>query len=453
MSTSNPNPFLHDQAQLRTVVHELLSRARASGASDAVAEVSESSGLSVSVRLGELETIERTRDRSASIAVYKGSRRGFATTSDLSDSALQEAVSRALDLANHTAEDPFSALPDEDDLAHQTPDPALFYPWALTAERATEIALSAESAAREASPLIQNTEGASVYSHHSHFFLANTRDFEGGYAHSRHGFWVAPIARQADYMQRDDWSSSGRDPSGLADPEAVGRYAAQRALSRLGARAIPTGTYPVLFDAPIAAGLVSSLARALSGGALYRKASFLVDSLGTQVFPDHINLEDNPFVEKGIGSVPFDEEGVRVQRRQIIRDGIVEGYFLSTYSARKLGMRTTGNSGGSHNLVLTSRLTNPSDQLPQMLRKLHTGLFVTEVMGQGVNGLTGDYSRGVFGYWVNCGEIVHPVEEVTIAGNLRDMFRGVVALGADAYVQGSRATGSLLIDRMTIAGC
>ena len=299
---------------------------------------------------------------------------------------------------------------------------------------------------------ITNSEGAGVSAQQSHFFSAHTHGFRGGYASSRHSLSVAPIAGKGNDMQRDYWYSSERNARDLAAPEAVGRYAAERALSRLKSRKIGTRQCPVLFESPLAAGLLGSLTQALSGGALYRKTSFLVDSLGKPVLPKHIDVLEDPFIIGGKGSSPFDEEGVRVQARKVVDAGRVAGYFLSTYSARKLGMRTTGNAGGSHNLTLRSRLTRAGDDLDEMLRKLGTGLFVIELMGQGVNYVTGDYSRGASGFWVENGRIAYPVQEITIAGNLREMFLGLQAVGADAYTYGSKTVGSVLIDRMTVAG-
>ena len=286
----------------------------------------------------------------------------------------------------------------------------------------------------------------------SHFYAGNSRGFRGGYASSRHSLSVSPIAGKGAHMQRDAWYSSMRDARALASPEAVGRYAAERALSRLHGRKVATAEVPVLFESTLAAGLLGGLVQATSGGALYRKATFLHDSLGQAVLPAHIDVHEDPHVLVGKGSAPFDDEGVITRARQVVDHGVLQGYFLSTYSARKLGMRSTGNAGGSHNLTLSSRLTQPTDDLKAMLRKLHRGLFVVELMGQGVNYVTGDYSRGAAGFWVDNGEIVHPVEEVTIAGNLRDMLKGIVAVGADVYTTGSKTLGSVLIDRMTLAG-
>jgi PmbA protein len=299
---------------------------------------------------------------------------------------------------------------------------------------------------------IANSEGAGVSAQQAHFWSGNSRGFRGGYPSSRHYLSVSPIAGKGRDMQRDGWYTSMRDAGELSAPEAVGRYAAQRALSRLKSHSVATAQVPVLFESTVAAGLLGAYVQATSGGSLYRKTSFLVDSLGQQVMAKHIDITEDPHLLKGKGSAPFDDEGVRTRARSVVQGGVVQGYFLSSYSARKLGMRTTGHAGGSQNLAMTSRLTQRGDDLDAMLRKLGRGLFVTELMGQGVNYVTGDYSRGATGFWVEDGRIVHPVHEVTIAGNLRDMFKGIVAIGADVYTQGSKAVGSVLVRRMKLAG-
>ena len=444
--------FSYSRAFFEELVDTALAHAKKLGATDAGAEASEGSGLSVSVRKGELETVERNRDKSLGVTVYLGQRRGNASTSDFSRAAIEQTVQAAYDIARFTAEDAVAGLPDEADVATEQRDLDLFHPWPITSEQAAELALACEHAALAVDKRITNSEGAGVSAQQSHFFSAHTHGFRGGYASSRHSLSVAPIAGKGNDMQRDYWYSSERNARDLAAPEAVGRYAAERALSRLKSRKIGTRQCPVLFESPLAAGLLGSLTQALSGGALYRKTSFLVDSLGKPVLPKHIDVLEDPFIIGGKGSSPFDEEGVRVQARKVVDAGRVAGYFLSTYSARKLGMRTTGNAGGSHNLTLRSRLTRAGDDLDEMLRKLGTGLFVIELMGQGVNYVTGDYSRGASGFWVENGRIAYPVQEITIAGNLREMFLGLQAVGADAYTYGSKTVGSVLIDRMTVAG-
>ncbi|MCL1962127.1 MAG: metalloprotease PmbA [Desulfovibrionaceae bacterium] len=455
--TSTPLPgFSYSRAFFEDLVDAALAHAKKLGATDAAAEASEGSGLSVSVRQGALETVERNRDKSLGVTVYVGQRRGNASTSDFSRPAIERTVQAAHDIARFTAEDPASGLPDDADIATDQPDLQLLHPWPVTSEQAAGMALACERAAFAVDRRITNSEGASVSAQQSHFFSAHTHGFRGGYASSRHSLSVAPIAslpgKGGGDMQRDYWYSSMRDARQLASPEAVGRYAAERALSRLQSRKIATRECPVLFESPLAAGLLGAFVQAVSGGALYRKTTFLVDSLGQPVFPGHIDIDEDPFVPGGKGSSPFDEEGVRVQRRKVVDGGRVQGYFLGTYSARKLGMKTTGNAGGSHNLTFTSRRTQPGDDLPAMLRKLGTGLFVTELMGQGVNYVTGDYSRGASGFWVQNGQIAYPVQEITIAGNLRDMFMGIEAVGADAYNYGAKTIGSVLVGRMKVAG-
>ena len=444
--------FPHTQDQLAELVSEVLKVARQRGASDCAAEVSEGSGLSVSVRKGQVETIEQNRDKGLGVTVYLGQRKGHASTSDFSRKALHDTVQAALDIARYTAEDECAGLPDADVIERAPRDLDLFHPWPIQAPEAIALARRAEASAFAVAPAISNSEGASVTAQHSQFMLANSRGFLGGYPYSRHSLWVAPIAKQGQDMQRDDWYSSERDSARLADPEALGRYAAQRALARLGARKLSTRTCPVLFEAPLATGLLGSLVQALSGGALYRRSSFLLDSLGQQVLASHVNLEENPNLRGASGSAPFDEEGVRTQARQVVRRGVIQGYFLSSYSARKLGMKTTGNAGGSHNLRLSSESTAPGDDFAAMLKRMGTGLLVTELMGQGVNYVTGDYSRGASGYWVENGVIAYPVEEVTIAGNLKQMLRQIVAIGSDEIVRGTKKTGSILIESMTLAG-
>ncbi|QBK06042.1 metalloprotease PmbA [Hylemonella gracilis] len=459
--TTPQSGFSYSRATFESLVDQALDHAKKLGASAAGAEVSEGCGLSVSVRQGELENVERNRDKSLGVTVYLGQRRGNASTSDFSPAAIAQTVQAAYDIARFTAEDPVAGLPDADDVvgvAESGRDLDLFHPWAVTSEQAADIARATEAAAFKTDKRITNSEGASVSAQQSHFFSAHQAmddgapGFRGGYASSRHTVSVSPIAGRGDGMQRDYWYSSQRHPDELAAPEAIGRYAAERALSRLKARKISTREVPVLFESPLAAGLLGALVQALSGGALYRKSSFLLDSLDRQVLPEHIELLEDPFIARGKGSSPFDEEGVRVKARKVIEAGRVQGYFLSSYSARKLGMKTTGNAGGSHNLTLTSRLTQPGDDLDAMLRKLGTGLFVTDLMGQGVNYVTGDYSRGASGYWVENGRIAYPVEEITIAGNMKDMLLGIEAVGADAYNYGAKTVGSILLNRLKVAG-
>lgn len=444
--------FSHEESHLQQIAQLMLAQARERGASDAAVEVSETCGLSVNVRMGDTETLEQTRDRVAGVTVYVGQRRGNASTSDLGEQALADTVQRALDIARYTAEDTASGLPDADELATDSPDLDLFHPWPISAEQAAEMAIAAESAAFKVSKKIKNSDGAGVSAYHGQFAAANSRGFAGGFRYSRHSLSVAPIAAQGKLMQRDHWYTAHRVPGKLSDPAEVGRYAAERALARLGATKLSTRDVPVLFDPSLSAGLLGSFVQAASGGALYRQSSFLVDQLGQPIFSDHIDIHEDPFIPQAMGSGAYDDEGVRTQARDLVQAGVLHGYFLSTYTARKLGMKTTGNAGGSHNLRMTSRLTQAGDDLPAMLKKMGTGLLVTELMGQGINYVTGDYSRGAFGYWIENGQIMHPVEEITIAGNLRDMFKQIVAIGADELIRGNKQVGSILIERMTIAG-
>lgn len=461
MSTTSQG-FAFQREQFQQIIEDTLAIAKQLGASDAGAEVSEGAGLSVSVRKGDLENVERNRDKSLGVTVYLGQRRGNASTSDFSRQALEQTVRAAYDIARFTAEDPAAGLPEADDLAtteQAARDLDLFYPWALNADTAAELARRCEDAAFATDKRIANSEGGGTSAQQSHFWAGNSRGFRGGYASSRHSISVAPIAVQPSRsrrgepdMQRDAWYSSMRDAMDLASPEAVGRYAAERALSRLAARKIRTCEVPVLFESSLAAGMLGAYVQATSGGALYRRATFLLDSIGQQVLADHLDIDEDPHQRKGKASAPFDDEGVLTRKRRVVDAGVVQGYFLSSYSARKLGLKTTGHAGGSQNLSLTSRHTQPGDHLDQMLRKLHRGFFVTELMGQGVNYVTGDYSRGAAGYWVDKGRIVHPVHEVTIAGNLKDMLRSIVAIGADRYTMGGKTVGSMLLDRMKVAG-
>ena len=447
--------FAYRKEQFQQIVEDTLALARQLGASDAGAEVSEGVGLSVSVRKGELENVERNRDKSLGVSVYLGQRRGNASTSDFSPAALKQTVQAAYDIARFTAEDPAAGLPDAADMA--TPAEAardfdLFHPWTVDAAAAAVLAQRCEAAAMGVDKRITNSEGAGVSAQQAHFWAGNSRGFRGGYASSRHYISVSPIAGKGRDMQRDAWYTSMRDAGELASPEAVGRYAAERALARLKSRRVPTGPVDVLFESTVAAGLLGAYVQATSGGALYRKTTFLADSLGQQVLAKHIDIHEDPHQPKGKGSAPFDDEGVRTQARHILQAGVVQSYFLSSYSARKLGLRTTGHAGGSQNLSMTSRRTRKGDDLDAMLAKLGRGLFVTELMGQGVNYVTGDYSRGAAGFWVEGGRIVHPVHEVTIAGNLRQMFKRIAAIGADVYCSGSKSVGSVLVPGLKLAG-
>jgi PmbA protein len=451
--TDTPQRFFpHTQDELKEIASDILRHAKSLGATDAATEISEGDGLSVTVRRGEVETIEHNRDKMVGVTVFIGAKRGNASTSDFSKEALRDTVAAAYNIARFTAEDHCAGLAEEELLENEPRDLDLYHPWHVSADEAVELARRAEDAAFATDAQIRNSEGAGVSAQHSQFVLATTRGFLAGYPYSRHYVSCAPIAGSGRNMQRDDWYSSKRSAAELAAPEAVGRYAAERALARLNARRLDTRKVPVLFEAPLAAGLLGAFVQATSGGALYRKTSFLVDSLGKAVFAPHVQIVEDPHVPRAMGSAPFDEEGVRTKQRAVVKDGVVEGYFLSTYSARKLGMQTTGNAGGSHNLSLKSSATRDEDDFKAMLKKLDTGLLLTELMGQGVNYVTGDYSRGASGFWVENGKIQYAVEEITVASTLQEMFRNIVAIGADTIVRGTKETGSVLIERMTVAG-
>jgi PmbA protein len=448
----NDAVFIHTQDQLKQLARDVLLYAKKKGASDASVDISEGGGLSVSVRKGKIETIEQNKDKGMGVTVHIGQRRGNASTSDFSRAAMEATVEAAYNIARFTAEDDCADLPEAELLEMHPKDLKLCYPWLISTEEAVELAKRCEAAAFDVDKRITNSEGASVHAQQSHFVMANSRGFIGGYPYSRHTMSVAPIAGKGAKMQRDDWYSSVRNVKKMAKPEAIGRYAAERALARLNARKLDTRQCRVLFEAPQAAGLLGAFVQAVSGGALYRKSTFLLDSLGKAVFPSHIQIIEDPHVIGGVGSSPFDDEGVKTAYRAVVKDGVVQGYFLSTYSARKLGMVTTGNAGGSHNLSLTSSLTEPKDNFKAMLKKLDTGLLVTDLMGQGTNYVTGDYSRGASGFWVENGVIQYPVEEITIAGNMAEMFLHIVAVGADTLVRGTKEVGSILIENMVVAG-
>ncbi|MFZ5504116.1 MAG: metalloprotease PmbA [Pseudomonadota bacterium] len=440
--------FSYTDASMRDIAQQLIDHARAGGATAAEVDVSEGFGQSVTVRRGEVETIEYNRDKGIGVTVYVGQRRGYASSSDFSLDAMRATVDAALSIARFTAEDDAAGLPDKSLLATEFRDLDLFHPWELPVEQAIDLARRCEDAAFGVSPDIRNSEGASVSAQQSQFISANSLGFMAGYASTRQYISCSVIAGEGDGMQREDWYASRRNAHDLPAPEAIGDYAARRALSRLGARRVKTTRVPVLFEAPLAIGLLGHFVQATSGGALYRKSSFLLDSLGKQIFPKHINISERPHLPGAMGSGMFDDDGVATHDREVVQGGVLNGYFLSTYSARKLGMETTGNAGGSHNLILQSG----KKSLQELIRGIKRGLLVTELLGHGVNYVTGDYSRGAAGYWIENGEIAYPVQEITIAGNLRDMFMGIQEVGADALVRGSKQSGSVLIDRMRIAG-
>ena len=443
--------FSHRLETLQEFAQDVLVHARKQGASACEADVSEGFGQSVTVRCREVETIEYNRDKGIGVTVYIGQQKGYASTSDFSATALRETVEAALNIARFTAADPCAGLPDEKLLAKGTqnlPDLDLYHPWLLSVEGAIDLAQRCEQAAFAVSPQVTNSEGATVSIQEGQFVSANSLGFMGGYPTSRHYLSCSVIAGKNDSMQRDDWYSTSRNPQEIATPETIGDYAARRALSRLGARKIKTCQVPVLFEAPLATSQIGSFVHSVSGGSLYRKTTFLADSLGKRVFSKKMQVSERPHLRGGLSSSYFDSDGVATRDREVVIDGVLQGYFLSAYTARKLGMQTTGNAGGCHNLIV-----HPGKRdFRGLLKKMGRGLLVTELLGQGVNYVNGDYSRGAAGYWVEGGEIVHAVEEITIAGNLRDMFRNIAGIGSDVLVRGSKQVGSILVEQMKVAG-
>jgi len=437
-----------DQAELEQVVERAISLARRRGATAAEAAVGVSAGLSVTVRLGEVETLEYQRDRSLGVTVYCGQRKGSASTANLSPAAVEETVAKALSIASFTADDAFAGLPEASLMARELPDLDLSHPWDLDAPAAIDLARRCEQAALSFDERIRNSEGASAGTHRRLAVFGNSHGFVGGYPSTSHSVSCVVLGQQDDDMQRDYWYTAARDWRGLEEVEEVGRKAARRAVGRLGAGRLPTRKAPVLFAPELARGLIGHFVGAISGAAQYRRTSFLLGAAGQRVFPEAISLVERPHLRGAFGSAPFDNEGVATHDRDLVVAGVLGGYLLDAYSARKLGLATTGNAGGVHNLIVQGHMLDPKT----LLAKLGTGLLVTEMMGQGVNPVTGDYSRGAAGFWVENGEVTRPVHEITVAGNLRAMYQGIVAVGNDVDRRGAIHCGSLLVDEMTIAG-
>lgn len=435
---------------LQDVVSFALDEARRRGASQSEADANVSQGLSVTVRLGEVDTIEYQRDRGLGVTVYFGKRKGSASTADLSRKAVQETVEKACAIARYTAEDPYAGLIEPEALAREIPDLDLDHPWALAPEEAIEIARRCEAAGLAVDPRITNSEGGSLNSQRHTGVYGNSLGFLAGVSSTSHSVSCSLIAQQDDEMQRDYWYTTARDPADLDAAEGVGRTAGTRAVARLGSRKLSTRKAPIAFTPDMARGLFRHFAGAIRGAAQYRKASFLLDAAGKQVFPEFLQIYERPHIPKGLASNPFDDEGGATKDRDLVRDGILDGYVLGSYSARRLGLKSTGNAGGVHNLIVATpgRALDPQS----FMTRMQNGLLVTELMGQGVNGVTGDYSRGASGFWVENGAIAYPVHEVTIAGNLRQMYHDIVAVGSDVDIRGTIRTGSVLIGEMTIAG-
>jgi PmbA protein len=441
--------FSYPFATLQQIAHDVLDHAKNGGASGCETTIDDGFGQNVTVRRGEVETIEYNRDKGISVTVYIGQKRGHASTSDFSPQAVRETVAAALSIAGHTAEDSCAGLADRDLLAQEFPDLELYFPWDLPVEQAIELAKKCEAAAFAVDQRITNSEGASVLLSESQFIYANSLGFMAGYPASRHSISCAVIASEKDGMQRDYWYTTARDPADLEAADSVGSQAGTRSVRRLGARKIDTCEVPVLFEAPVASSLIGHFVSAVSGGNLYRRSSFLLDSIGRQVFAPDIQIRELPHLKKGLASGAFDDEGVATRERNVVDQGVVQGYFLGSYSGRKLGMRSTGNAGGNHNLILD---TSNQLEFSDLLKKMGKGVLVTELLGHGINPVTGDYSRGAAGFWVENGEIQHAVEEITVAGNVKDMLLGICGVGKDVIVRGSKQCGSILIDRMTVAG-
>ena len=437
-------------SQLRDVVSLALQEAERRGASQCEADASVSQGLSVSVRLREVDTVEYQRDRGLGITLYFGKRKGSASTSDLSLQAVRDTVEKASAIARFTAEDPYAGLVEPEALAREIPDLDLDHPWRLTPEEAIQLALRCEQAGLAVDSRIANSDGGSVGTQRHIGVYGNSHGFLGGYAGTSHSLSCSLIAQQGEEMQRDYWYSTARDAADLDTAEAIGRKAGERTVARLGSRKLTTRKAPVIFSPEMARGLVKHFIGAIRGASQYRKASFLLNAAGESVFPAFVQMHERPHILRGLASAPFDSEGAATRDRDLVRDGVLDGYVLGSYSARKLGLKTTGNAGGIHNLIVSA--PGKALDMPTLLQRLGTGLIVTELMGQGVNGVTGDYSRGASGFWVENGAVSYPVHEVTIAGNLRQMYRDIVALGGDIDDRGGIRTGSVLVGEMTIAG-
>ncbi len=434
--------------QLKNSVQAMLDEAQKQGASAAEAGLSVDNGLSVTARLGEVETIEYHCDQGLAVTVYFGQRKGSASSNNLSPDSLKETVSAACSIARYASEDSYAGLPDRALLATEFPDLELNHPWSLDIDDAIAIAVECENAARTYHSDISNSEGASINTHHGLKVFGNSLGFLQGFPSSQHSLSCSVLAGKGGSMQRDYWYTLARDPALLESAAAVGEKAASRTIKRLGAQTLSTRQCPVLFSAEMASGLIGSLVSAISGGNLYRKSSFLLDALDTRILPDFVHIHERPHLKRAIGSASFDAEGVATQNRDIVAEGILKSYVLSAYSARKLAMQSTGNAGGVHNLSVDPGRYD----FTEMLKLMDKGLLVTELMGQGVNMVSGDYSRGASGFWVERGEIQYPVEEITIAGNLKEMYQHIVAIGNDVDTRGNIRTGSILIEHMAIAG-
>lgn len=443
-----PSRTALNQKDLEDIVLQVLEEAKKQGADQAEAAASHDIGLCATARLGDVESLEYTNDRGLGITVYKDQKKGNASTSDFNPAALREAVTKACTFANFTAADEHAGLADAELMAQDPPDLDLAHDWHLQSDDAIRYAIECEDAARSFDKRITNSEGATVNSSGGVRVYANSHGFLGGFPKTSHSISCVVIGEADGDMERDYWYSAARDAADLESPAEIGTIAAQRTVQRLGGRKVKTGNAPVLYAPEVARGFVGHAIGAIAGGAQYRRSSFLLNAAGEQIFPDFMQIQERPHIPKGMASAPYDAEGVATKDRDIVTDGILQGYVMSSYSARRLGLQTTGNAGGTHNLLVPG---NVSD-MAELMRTMDRGLLVHELIGSGVNAVTGDYSRGVVGYWVEHGEIVHPVHEVTIAGNLKDLYRRITAIGNDQDLRGGIQCGSLLVESMTIAG-
>ena len=434
--------------ELTHIIDSVLTQSKAMGASAAEADIGTGSGLSANVRKGEIDKLEYERDKGLSITVYINGQKGNASTSDFSETALKESVKAAISIARYASRDECAGLVEPELMAKEFPDLDLHHPWSISPEAAIDLAIECEQAAFDYDKRISNSDGSVVSTYSGINLYGNTNGFINGWNWSSHTIDCTVIAEDNNGMQRDGWYSKTRDFNNLQAIYDIGQEAARRTVARLGSRKLSTRQVPIIFEAPVASGLFSAFITAISGGSLYRRASFLLDKKGEQVFANHINIREQPYMEKALGSAPFDNDGVATKERDIIKDGILQDYVLSGYSARKLGLQTTGNAGGVHNLVIEPG----QNSLEEMIKDMGTGLLITDMIGFGVNQITGDYSRGASGFWVEDGALAYPVEEITVAGNLIDMYKNIVSIGNDVDPRGNVLTGSVMIDTMIVAG-
>ena len=437
-----------DQKELEDIVSLVLDEAREQGVDQAEAAASHAIGLCATARLGSVESLEYTNDRGVGVTVYKGQKKGSASTSDFSPAALREAVIKACSFAKYTAADEHSGLADKELMARDIPDLDLAHEWEIQSDDAIRIAIDCEDAARGFDSRVTNSEGASVSSSSGVRAYGNTHGFLAGYPTTSHSINCVVIGESNGDMERDYWYSSARDAKDLESPQEIGKTAARRTIQRLGSRKIKTETAPILFAPEVARGFIGHAISAVSGGAQYRKSSFLLNAVDEQIFPDFVQIQERPHIPKALGSTPYDAEGVATRERDLVVDGVLQGYILGSYSARRLGLQTTANAGGAHNLLVPG----DSEDMESLIKSMHRGFLVQELIGQGVNAVTGDYSRGAVGHWVENGEISYPVHEITIAGNLKDLYQRISAIGNDQDLRSGIRCGSLLVDAMTIAG-